>query len=166
MSKRTLSDAIDAAALSLMPSGRRFPHQRRISRTVLEESRRALIANMASLAAAVSFEALHAEIKRIVGSIHGIGELYIYDTAVRIGAKRGLPPDRVYLHAGVRVGVRNLGLDPTLDSVDVKDMPQALHRLAPYEIEDVLCIYKDQLAGAVLAERSTENCSFPSRGCR
>jgi hypothetical protein len=37
-------------------------------------------------------------------SIHGLGELYVYDTSLRIGAKLNLFPDRVYLHAGTRLG--------------------------------------------------------------
>jgi len=111
-----------------------------------------------------SFERLHSEIERLVGPLRGIGELYVYDTALRIGAYRGLNPKRVYVHAGVRVGARNLGLDPGRSgSIAVGGLPGPLRTLKPYEIEDILCIYKDQLAGAAMAERRA--CSNEEVGC-
>jgi len=42
--------------------------------------------------------------------IPGLGELYVYDTTLRIGAKLNLFPDKVYLHAGTRLRERALGL--------------------------------------------------------
>lgn len=43
-------------------------------------------------------------------TIPGLGELYVYDTTLRIGAKLNLFPDKVYLHAGTRLGATALGL--------------------------------------------------------
>jgi hypothetical protein len=50
-----------------------------------------------------------------------------------------------YLHAGVRVGARALGIGG--DSFEPKILPKPFARLAPSEIEDCLCIYKKQLLG-------------------
>jgi hypothetical protein len=157
--QRSLRDAVDLAALALTPARKRFAHQRRIPGAVLADAKRILLANLTRLAAADSFESLHAEIERLVGSVHGIGELYIYDTAFRIGAQRGLSPRRVYVHAGVRAGAKNLGLDPGRSgSIAIDALPAPLRALEAYEIEDILCIYKDQLAGAAMAERRS-NCN-------
>src|SRR5262249_51982407 len=83
-----------------------------------------------------------------VGRISGIGELTIYDTALRIGGKLGLEPDVVYLHAGTREGARVFGLDGA--SVPLSKFPPAFRGLKPREVEDCLCIYKRDLARIVL----------------
>ena len=161
----TLEKTISVAALALSPSGKRLPHQQRIPRAVLEQARTALMANIERLASIKTFDDLHAEIDSITRQIPGIGELYVYDTALRIGAKLGLEPLHVYVHAGVREGVRNLGLDPGLARIPISELPAQLQALQPYEIEDVLCIYKDQIAGATMANRNRSHC-FPSTRSR
>lgn len=90
---------------------------------------------------------MHALIERLVGRTRGIGELYVYDTALRIGAWLELFPGKVYLHAGTRWGARALGFDPKARALEVSELPQELQQLEPYEIEDLLCIFKDKLAG-------------------
>jgi hypothetical protein len=154
----SLRDAVGVAALAQMPGGKRFSHQRRIPGAVLAEAKRILLANIARLASATSFEQLRAEIERVTGPIHGIGELYVYDTSFRIAAHRGLKPAHVYIHAGVRTGAKNLGLDPGAGSVAIDALPKPLRDLEAYEIEDILCIYKNQLAGAAMADRQLADC--------
>ena len=83
-----------------------------------------------------------------VRSVRGIGELYVYDTALRIGAHLRLLPRQVYLHTGTRVGARALGLDDRTTSVSLSHLPVGLRPLQPHEVEDVLCIYNDWLATA------------------
>jgi hypothetical protein len=164
--QHSLRDAVYLAALAVTPGRKRFSHQRRIPGEVLADAKRILLANLARLAAADSFECLHAEVEGLVGSVHGIGELYIYDTALRIGAHRGLSPKRVYVHAGVRAGAKNLGLDSSRSgSIGIDELPTPLRALEAYEIEDILCIYKDQLAGAAMAERQS-NCHDGGRKLR
>lgn len=84
-----------------------------------------------------------------IGVLHGIGELTVYDTALRIGAKLGLLPKKVYLHAGTRAGARALGLNWKATSLAVRELPSELLTLTPHEIEDCLCIFKDKLKRAV-----------------
>jgi hypothetical protein len=76
--------------------------------------------------------------------IPGLGELYVYDTTLRIGAKLNLFPDKVYLHAGTRLGARALGLR-TAATLKMSELPKEFRALKPHEIEDVLCIFKDEL---------------------
>jgi len=65
---------------------------------------------------------------------------------LRIGARLNLFPMKVYLHAGARQGARTLGLNARAATLDVSDLPTEFHALRPHEIEDVLCIFKDELA--------------------
>jgi hypothetical protein len=97
------------------------------------------------LAKAQDFGALHRMIDEEIGGMRGIGALTVYDIAHRIGAHFGKMPELVYLHAGTRVGARVFNING--DSFDPKVLPKPFARLAPYEIEDCLCIYKGELRG-------------------
>jgi hypothetical protein len=96
----------------------------------------------APLTHARDFDSLFNMVRDAIGPIHGIGELTVYDTALRIGAKLGLPPERVYLHSGTRVGARALGLNWRTPHLELEDFPAELRTLKPHEIEDCLCIFK------------------------
>lgn len=141
-----LGEAITEAGLARRPDGKRWDHQRRIPAPVLERATRQL--RRAALGNACSFADLIARVDRAVRCIRGVGELYIYDTALRIGAHVRLLPTEVYLHAGARVGARALGIDYRAAQVPPGQLPPGLGRLEAYEVEDVLCIYKDWLATA------------------
>jgi len=39
-------------------------------------------------------------------------------------------------------------LDARADSLYIADLPRKFHALKPHEIEDVLCIFKDELASS------------------
>jgi hypothetical protein len=67
-----------------------------------------------AIGTANSFADLIGIVASIAEGVSGLGELYIYDTALRIGAKSGLEPDMVYLHAGTRKGAKALGLDASM----------------------------------------------------
>lgn len=145
-SLQSLDEAIMQAGLARRPDGRRWSHQRRIPPTVLEKATRKL--RRAKLGSARSFAELIARVSTAARGVHGIGELYVYDTALRLGGHLRLLPREVYLHAGTRRGARALGLDHRSESVSLNELPAALRRLRPHEIEDLLCIYKDWLATA------------------
>ena len=143
--QRTLQEAVSHAALAVSPSGKRLSHQRRIPQSVLAKSGRRLFVSLPALSKAKSFEELHETVEALIGQIPGIGELTIYDTALRIGAHLRLEPTVVFLHAGTRVGARRLGLSVSRASIPVSEFPHAFQKLKPREIEDVLCIYKSEL---------------------
>lgn len=139
----TLDDALEHAALARLPSGKRAHHQRRLSSSTLDAAWSAL--KKCDITAFTHFHDLFYLIDETVRPIDGIGELYVYDTALRIGAFLGLAPDRVYLHAGVRVGARALGFSCG-DYILCSDLPREFSVLQPHQIEDCLCIYKRELA--------------------
>jgi hypothetical protein len=143
--QRTLPDAVRLAGLAEGPKGKRFSHQRRIPRAVLNRASALLLDRLWAINAASTFEDLHDAVAETIGDVEGIGELTVYDTALRVAAKRGLEPRRVYLHAGTRAGARALGFTDGADWILPNDLPRAFRRLRPMEIEDCLCIYKAEL---------------------
>lgn len=143
-------DAMSRAALAEVElDGRtlRHTHQYRIPRKQLEAARdRLLTADLAL----VSFDELHQRVEQTIGSIERIGELAVYDTALRVGAFLGIEPELVYLHRGTRDGARALVLGRGRTSLRVDELPAEFSRLRPYEIEDCLCIYKSELGRLAL----------------
>ena len=141
--QKTIEDAIKVAALAERPSGKRFAHQRRLKKEVLEKAKEILLQNKDKIKKTKNFDELYNLISKLLKNIFGIGPLYIYDTSLRIGAYLGFEPKDVYLHAGTLEGARALGFKG--NKISVKDLPKSLGRLKPREIEDFLCIYKDEL---------------------
>jgi hypothetical protein len=127
---------------------RRHGHQRRIKRSVLENARRVLASksNIQKLKSCRSFEEIFELVARCCDQIPGTGPLYVYDTALRVGAFAKKLPKQVHLQAGALLGARALGLDVKKSPLPVSDFPKVMQRLAPHEIEDFLCIYKANLS--------------------
>lgn len=139
----SFEQAIEVSSLARI-GRKRHPHQRRIPRAALEESRRRLsTADFGNTCQ--DFDALHTLVEQQIGDIPGIGRLTVYDTAQRIGAYLGLEPELIYLHAGVIEGAKALGLDVRKHVLTYQEIPKPFHQLKPYEIEDCLCIFKAEL---------------------
>jgi hypothetical protein len=147
-SDRTDEDAVGQAALAQL-DGKRHPHQRRIPRASLEESRKRLLRNLPRIRAAQSFDQLFDLIAALISPIRNIGELTLYDTALRIGARFDVQPERVYLHAGTREGAAALGFDRRRATIEMRELPRPIRRLSAREAEDFLCAYKPEIAAAM-----------------
>ena len=150
-SRPSLAKAVELAALAKDDRGKRCSHQRRIPASALSESYARL--RRLRLNRYRSFEQLIEAISRAVSDIPRIGPLTIYDTALRIGAYLELEPKEVHLHTGTRDGARALGLGRDSSVLRVSDLPPAFRTLSPGEIEDCLCIYKDELRQIARGER-------------
>jgi hypothetical protein len=142
----TLEETLRKAGRAEGPRGRRLKHQRRVHAAALAELEQLLVTLQDQIRTQPDFEQLHALLYKEVSRIPGIGELTLYDTALRIGAKLGLRPQVVFLHAGTRDGAKALGLRAKVSTLPVSDLPGALAELEAREAGDVLCIYKDDLA--------------------
>lgn len=142
--------ALERAARSELATGKLHPHQWRVGRVTLSLWVKAVLRNEDEISRAANFHDLHHAISK--ARIDGIGELTIYDTAHRLGIARGLSPKQVYVHAGVRKGARALGL-ALRSSIQMRELPSPLDRLSPSAAEDVLCIYKDDIARIVRGPR-------------
>ncbi len=143
-SRASDEEAVSEAVLSRI-NGKKLSHQRRLPSAVLAEASRRVLDNLEGLRVSQTFDELFEQIDAIVGTIVGIGDLAVYDFALRIGVRFGLAPDRVYLHAGTRDGARALGLDWRRKTLELSELPVALRELTAREAEDVLCIYKSSL---------------------
>jgi hypothetical protein len=141
----TLEAAVENAALAKNRVGKRHSHQRRLKKVALEEAKNSLLRNLEVISRSRDFDELFTMVERIVEPINGIGELYVYDTSLHIGAKMNLYPTLVYLHAGTRIGAQALGFDGKSRTLEMSALPEELHILAPHEVEDLLCIFKDTL---------------------
>jgi hypothetical protein len=92
----TDEDAISQAALGKDAAGKQHPHQRRLHKTALKESERRLVGTLQTLQAAESFDELINLVESSIRSIVGIGDLAVYDIALRIGARFGIEPSQIY----------------------------------------------------------------------
>lgn len=111
----------------------------------MEEMRAALPRIKKKLVESADFAALFAIVEGAVGGICGIGKLTVYDTALRLGAYLGKRPQVVYLHRGTREGAKALGIGCERRVLETKELPEPLRELEPHELEDLLCIYKEEL---------------------
>ena len=143
----TLGAAIEKAALAEDHRGKRYSHQRRICRDALNSAFERLRSSGEAIRNCQSFDELHELIVSILKNIRGIGELYCYDTTLRIGAKLGHQPQTVFLHAGTRVGASALVDTRGKRYLTAVDLPPELRRLPPEQVEDILCIYKSRIKG-------------------
>src|SRR4051794_33628795 len=99
-SSSTIEDAISRAALATDERGKRCHHQRRITKTAMQAARASLLERKDEVNNATTFDELLTTVTNAMSDIHGIGELYRYDAALRIGTFLGLTPEKVYLHSG------------------------------------------------------------------
>jgi hypothetical protein len=125
---------------------KRHKHQRRIKLTALKKAHKTLRSKIGELESCKSFDAIFECVRDNSSEIKGLGRLYVYDTALRIGAFSKKLPKRVHLQSGALAGARVLRLDVKNSPLPVGDFPNPMQRLAPHEIEDFLCIYKGDLA--------------------
>jgi len=142
VNQSSLSDAIKAAASCFDHNGRKHPHQYRLQIQHLKQYEDSLLLHLNAIQNVQHFS----QLIRIVenAKVKGIGELAIYDTAVRIGAYLNLFPDLIYLHAGARIGAQGILGKLDSDVLDKRALPEpfSLSDLTCYELEDILCIYK------------------------
>src|SRR5215510_13117137 len=122
-SEPNLPRAIDRAARAQDKALKRFDHQRRIERISIAKAPAAFRSAVETFKACKTFERLHFEVEKVARSVGGLGELYIYDTALRIGAYLRISPAEVYLHRGTRDGARKLGLNVARPTIPMSEFP-------------------------------------------
>ncbi|WP_286911871.1 hypothetical protein [Flavobacterium sp. UBA4197] len=144
--QENLSSAIMVAAGAVDVYGKIHNHQRRVGRSVLNEFGVILSHAEAEFSKAQSFDEIFAIVSKY--RFRKIGKLTVYDTSIRIGEYLKFYPTKVYLHAGTDVGARYIfGPLKGRNLIEVDEFPPVIRNLnlTPGEIEDILCIYKDEL---------------------
>ncbi|WP_046757106.1 hypothetical protein [Kordia jejudonensis] len=143
--QNSIEEAIFVAATARNHEGKKNPHQYRLKPILLEKFAVHLTDHASDLEQATSFEELLEKVTRYKTS--GIGTLALYDTAERIGAYLDIFPNKIYLHAGVKVGAEKiLGKLPNRKFIYKEELPEAFQQtdLHCNAIEDILCRYKDR----------------------
>lgn len=144
------AEAVRRACRSLQPDGTLHPHQRRLGTARMAEAAAIMAPFAAALMAAKTFAELHRIVELHLSAAGGFGELVIYDIAQRVGWYRELEPEEIYLHRGTRDGARVLVPGVTGRTLARSRLPSEFQALSPAQLEDVLCIYKDDIRRIVV----------------
>jgi hypothetical protein len=140
-----LQAAIMQAASAQGADGKRLSHQRRLLKGVIPQASMRLFRVASTLASAPDFASLHDVIETHLMGVRGVGNVYVYDTALRLGAFLGKSPTKVYLHAGSREGAKQI-LGPRAPMrASVSIFPPPFRNLHPHELENLLCLYRQCL---------------------
>jgi len=146
----SLKEAIICAGDAKDHTGKRHPHQRRLKKNTLKNFKKKLIKKKDKIQNVKTFDELFKIVEEC--KVKGIGDLTIYDTALRIGAKLGLTPEVIYLHAGTKEGAKKLLNKKRFTSKFIckESLPTPFldKDLTPAHLEDILCIYKDRFGGS------------------
>lgn len=156
------------------PGGKKNSHQNRIPKETLEKFKKELKKQKGTILNCRTFDEL-LEISEN-SSVKGIGPLAEYDIAFRYGRQIGIYPDKVYLHAGTKIGAKNLGIVKRgAKYLTKEELPAYLKAVEPWMVEDFLCVEKDNLSEKALTEylkkykskscNSTGKKKNPSCGC-
>lgn len=143
------SDAISQATLGQSPkfNGKinMDSHQRRVGAKVckagLDELLR--IDKINPIAKCKSFEDVFKITEQVRKKTFRLGDLWSYDTALRIGFNLGVYPKEVYVQAGVIRGVNKAlkGKIQMKRSLPLATFPKMIQQLKPHEVENFLCIW-------------------------
>lgn len=143
-----LEKVIQLACSKKIPCGARFPHLYRIPNSALKQWKESLQVSIKNSNGHSSFRSLWGNLTLIAEGISRIGKLTVYDASLKIGAFLDSPPHEVYLHAGTRKGAEVLGLPTNRKSIPLNEFQgdnEVIRRLEPFEVEDFLCIFKEEL---------------------
>ncbi len=134
-------------------SGKCHPHQRCISGVARKQFASDLQKNQAAIYDSKDFNNLYKNIEKFCKKGE-IGELTIYDTAMRLGAflekqkNKSFKPKKVFLYNGAMKGAVVLFEKGWLKEPSNRMSLSAFKKLFPqkkaWEVEEILCIYKDK----------------------
>lgn len=151
-SKRTLQEQIETAALSKNNEGIMHGHQRRVGEKRLKKYAQALLSDetVDRVKKAIKsgvFHNVYLILKYETRNHYMVSSLTAYDVAQRICSVYGIEPEFIYLHTGTTEGAKNLGINTRgKEYFELKELPVWLSSsLGPADIENFLCIYKDDL---------------------
>ena len=137
-------------------NGMKHSHQYRIPKNVLDTYMKKLLLLENEFNSCKDFDEVYELFKK--HRIHGIGNLTIYDVSLSVSQNYGIYPDYVYLHAGTKAGALNAGLIKRynrMDKLSFNDITKKFkwfEKIKPYQIEDFLCIYKENICEKNLNE--------------
>ncbi len=138
--RKNFLDVIDGAIL------RNHPHQNCLSWEYRRDIASKLILAQAVFETHTTFQEIYEVVKSCACPPYKNANLLVYDLSLRIGAYKDLFPSNIYLHRGALEGaqiVLNQKKLPNL--ISASSLPKEFSVLKPHEIEDCLCIYKENI---------------------
>jgi hypothetical protein len=144
LEQKTIEEIIKIAVMSRDKSDNKHPHQWRIYNSVYDE----FFQNLLSVKDKINNPKNFDELFNIIESHKSsrVGELFCYDTALRIGHRLNKLPERIYIHAGTRIGLeRFLKRKIHETTIEKQRLPEPFRscELTPGQLEDFFCIHKD-----------------------
>jgi len=148
----TLESAIKNAAAGIESEEKMSSHQYRIGKKKGVIAANEMLKYKRTLSACRTFEDIFKITEQVKNSIVRLGDLWSYDTALRIGFKLDILPAEVYVQSGVVDGVKKAlnGKRPKGRSIPLSIFPEKFQQLTPYQAENFLCIWGK--------EKSNSNC--------
>lgn len=143
--ERSIDNVILMASTARNNENKKHPHQNLIPIKILYNFYRKIMKMKETIKDSDDFHSLYKNIEKC--KIKGIGDLAIYDTAQRIGVSIGKYPEYIYIHRGTKVGAEKFLKKKIKEKVLDKSIFKGLSSLSCSEIEDILCIYKDDIYG-------------------
>jgi hypothetical protein len=119
-----------------------FSHQRRVGKEKANLGYEALKHKEKELQLSQSFEEILSITDEVSKQFYRLGQLWSYDTALRIGFQKKVYPKNVCLKAGVKKGYKKIFNQNSKNRFEEKvTFLKVLQVLEPYEIENFLCIW-------------------------
>jgi hypothetical protein len=137
--------AIEYAASGVTPHKKIHPHQRRIGVKRLRQSATILKKFTPFIRKAKSFADLFVITETVKSDMKGPGDLWSYDTALRMAFNRGKTfyPQAVFVQGAVVEGVKKMFSKIPMDgrTLPIKIFPKEIRQLRPFEVENFLSIW-------------------------
>lgn len=140
-----LKIAIEKAFRSEDEKGKVNGHQCRVGRERLEKALNIAL-EMLPKDSFNNFNEIHSFIKEVAQDVKGFGSLATYDVANRIAKYCKIEVNEVHFHAGTTKGAIAIGINARDgESMTVDNFPPPFNTLSGDHLENLLCIYKDNL---------------------
>jgi hypothetical protein len=137
--------AIEYAASGVTPHRKIHPHQRGIGVKQLRRSAALLKEYTSTIRKAKSFENLIMITEAVKSELKGLGDLWSYDTALRMAFNRGKTfyPQAIFVQRANMKGIRKIFLRIPMKqrTLPVKIFPKEIRSLRPFEIENFLNVW-------------------------
>jgi hypothetical protein len=137
----SLNEAIELGAKAIDPNNKMNPHQRRIGYRMTKIGADELLKYAHEISRSSTFDDVYHYADEVGKSIHGLGPLWSYDTALRIGFQKKCYPKEIYVQCGVKKGLLKCGIAPKERKIELHCLPETLKDLEPYAIENFLCVW-------------------------
>ena len=137
--------AIEYAASGVTPHRKIHPHQRGIGVRQLRQSAVLLKKYTPVIRKARSFANLFIVTENVKSELKGLGDLWSYDTALRLAFNRGKTfyPRAVFVQRSDMKGIKKIFLKIPMKqrTLPVKIFPKEMQSLKPFEIENFLSVW-------------------------